>query len=275
MFARCGRESRLIMKLSGYTVLIGQNGMKYVDPSTVPGNEIHMPCGSNSKVGDALTFSLPIELTCSHAFECYKNRDCYGCHGCYHYASNQALYADNLAFFFSHTSREFVDAINAKIRENGVDASRWFGVGDIVNRRFLDCMIDAARENPDVEFWGYTKKYAIVNRWCDENGVENWPENLSLLFSHWRNRDGSFAPMDNRYNFPTSEFIPVGHEHEIDENTFVCPCSDPDFVGTCMTCEKPCRRMKRGQHVALLEHSTARTKERDAAIRAARKLLNV
>jgi hypothetical protein len=77
--------------------------------------------------------------------------------------------------------------------------------------------------------------------------------------------------MDNPYNFPTSEFIPIGKEELSKKSTFVCPCSDPSVSVTCETCENKCYRLKPGQSQALLEHSTTATKDRDKALKAAKK----
>ena len=72
---------------------------------------------------------------------------------------------------------------------------------------------------------------------------------------------------------PTSEFIPLGKEELKDTVTHICPCSDPSVNVTCATCDHPCYTLKQGESMALLEHSTKRTKKRDKEIRTAKKAL--
>ena len=257
-------------KKNPYTVLTGKNGMKYVDRKTVRTEHINLSL-SNSKTGKVIAFNLPIESTCKHDCECYSGKKCYACGGCYNFSLNQAMYAENLTFFLMHESADFVAKITAAIkRHRSRKLFRWFTCGDIVNRRFLACMIAIAKENPGIKFWTYTKKYEIVNKYIDDFGQDAIPENLAIIFSHWQNDDGTYYPMDNRHNMPTSEFIPMGEEEQIEKVTFVCPCSNPGIVEHCENCSHPCYELKRGESMALVEHSTERTKERDSVIKAMR-----
>ena len=300
------------LRTGEYVVLYGQNGKRYVDRKSVVDYLLHMTEG-NMKVGDVLGFNLPIEYSCDHRIECYRNGDCYACTGHYQHPANQRDYSENYQFYRNHTSEEFVAALQVgidkvkgkpkfdlsamledaraeleqlepEVRE-WIEKSimkqiaryglgilfRWFTIGDIPDGRFLECMVELARRNPDVSFWSYTKKYHIVNSWLDRNG--DLPDNLVIVFSHWMNKDGTYFPMDNRHNLPTSEFIPNGREDLLETVTWVCPCSDPNWIGTCETCEHRCGTLKKGQSMALKEHSTAGTRKRDAEIRAKRKAM--
>lgn len=245
------------------------NGVNYVDAmKTSP--ELHVTKDGNSKTGKAVgSYNFSPEQSCDHNCECFKNKVCYACGGCYSFSNNQYKYAQNLAYFLKTDSETFVDAFCAKLAENGNKKFRFFTSGDILNKRFFACMIEIARRMPNIKFWSYTKKYNIVNEWCDINGIENFPENLVIVFSHWMNEDGTYFPMNNKYSFPTSEFIPLGKEELTAGITHICPCSNPDVVSTCDTCDHPCYELKRGESMALLEHSTSRTKNRDKAIKAA------
>ena len=129
-------------------------------------------------------------------------------------------------------------------------------------------MVKIAIDNPGIKFWSYTKKYSIVNKWINANG--DLPENLVIIFSHWMNCDGSYFPMNNPHNLPTSEFIPFGREELKETVTHICPCSDPSVVATCATCDHPCYKLCKGESMALLEHSTKATKQRDKDIKAAK-----
>ena len=96
---------------------------------------------------------------------------------------------------------------------------------------------------------------------------------MVIIFSHWMNDDGSYYPMDNPHDLPTSEFIPYGREDLKEKVTHVCPCSDPSVLATCETCDHPCYTLKKGEMMGLLEHSTKQTKQRDKEIRLAKEQL--
>lgn len=261
---------RAYYRLHNYAVRIGGNGLKYVPFRSVRNDGVNFSW-KNSKTGRVIAFNLPVELTCDHKCECYSKKNCYACGGCYQFTLNQALYSENLYYFLTHSKAEFIAVIvDAIKRHKSRILFRWFTCGDIPNRKFFECMVEIARECPDIKFWTYTKKYAIVNSFIDEFGYDAIPENLTIIFSHWQNDDGTFFPMDNRHDMPTSEFIPMGKEDMLNDVDHVCPCSDPTVHETCETCKTPCYSLKRGQSMALVEHSTPRTLDRDKAIKAAR-----
>ena len=264
-------ENEMHKEKTNYIINKGKNGKNYCVLSSVSSDYLNVSEG-NSKTGEkCVNFNLSIEYTCDHTCECYKNGICYAESGCYMYGSNQALYSENVNFYNNHTSDIFVNAIQIAINTMKYKLFRYFTCGDIPNIRFLDCMVTIAKNNPDIRFWSYTKKYKLVNAWIDENGP--LPENLVIIFSHWMNEDGSYFPMDNKHNLPTSEFIPFGREELKDTVTHICPCSDPTIKATCATCDCPCYKLCHGQSMALLEHSTKATKQRDKAIREAKAAL--
>ena len=253
-----------------FDVETGNNGFIYVKPESVTADVLHVSEG-NEKTGPAINLNFPIELTCRKDCECYKNGSCYACGGCYSFASNQAGYTENFNFFMNHSSDDFITAMQCAIDTMGYNLFRYFTCGDILNIRFFDCMVQIAKNNPSVKFWSYTKKYNIVNTWIDNNG--DLPDNLTIIFSHWLNEDDTYFPMDNRHNLPTSEFVPMGKEELLENITHVCPCSDPSVLATCATCDHACHTLKKGESMGLCEHSTKRTKQRDKAIKEAKKQL--
>ena len=86
-----------------YNVIVGQNNKKAVALDSVVTNILHVVPG-NSKTGEqVVNFNFPIEFTCDHRCECYKNGVCYAESGCYSFASNQAGYSENLNFFMNCT----------------------------------------------------------------------------------------------------------------------------------------------------------------------------
>ena len=260
-----------------FDVKRGTNGRNYVTLSSVGSDRLNVAEGNSKTGSNVINFNFPIEMTCNHACECYKNATCYACNGCYLFANNQALYSENLNFFNNNPYHVFIDALQLVIDKTGYKLFRYFTCGDIPNSRFLDCMVTLAERNPDVKFWTYTKKYHIVNSYISENGgfpsCAAIPENLKIIFSHWLNEDGTYFPMDNPYNLPTSEFIPYGREELKEKVTHICPCSDPSVNATCATCDHPCYTLKNGESMALLEHSTKQTKERDKAIKTAKQAI--
>lgn len=259
--------------MSSYVIKKSENGLNYISCFDVPEN-IHVTKQGNSKTGKPVgSYNFPVEQSCNHKCECYKDATCYACGGFYQMPDNMNSYAENLAFFLKNDNKTFCDTFCENLKKNGNKKFRYFTIGDILNSRFFECMIENARRMPNVKFWSYTKKYSIVNNWCDKNGIENFPENLTIVFSHWLNKDGSYFPMKNPYNFPTSEFIPYGKEYLAETVTHICPCSNPDVLATCDTCDHPCYELKHGESMALLEHSTKQTKQRDKEVKAAHKKL--
>ena len=258
-----------------FPVRVGENGFKFIDIKDVQ-PVLHIVAG-NTKTGKEVScYGHSIELTCNHAVECYMKKDgtpgnCYGLHGLYNMPSNQEYIAENFKFFKVYGREIMAKAIIEKIVKGKFEYHRWFTVGDIPNFEFLQMMIDIANALPSVKFWGYTKKYNLVNRYVKEHGdsVSCIPENLVIIFSHWMNDDGSYFPMNNPYHFPTSEFIPVGMEYLTEEIDHICPCSDPSQFKTCANCDNPCHGLTYGMSMALLEHSTAASKERDSIIKKA------
>lgn len=252
---------------------IGKNGMVYADKALCE-SALHVSL-KNDKVGNVLNFSLPIEYSCRKDCECYSKGNCYGCHGCYVFSNVQKSYTENLNLFLSLSSEDFVTEVLHEIsRHKKYKIFRWFNVGDLLNVRMFNCICAIADARKDIKFYFYTKKYDIVNTAVDLFGGRKYlPTNLTIVFSHWLNDDGTYLDMENPYNFPTSEFIPYGQEHLVEKVNHICPCSNPNIKATCETCEHPCYSLMYGESMGLLEHSTKRTKKRDKEIKKAKNLL--
>lgn len=258
-----------------YEVYITKYGFKAVDTDTVTTDRFNYSTG-NSKLGEhVLNYGMDIMHTCANC-ECKSKGNCYGVHGLFQFGSNMQRAAENFMFWFTHGAEGMLEVMQRAIDANAdCDKFRHFEIGDIPNRAYLESvMIPLAIQNPGVKFWTYTKKYEIVNKYVDECGLDAIPSNLTIVFSHWMNEDGSYFPMDNRHDFPTSEFIPMGKEAELLPGvTHVCPCSDPNTVAHCETCDHPCHSLKHGESMALLEHSTKATVKRDRELKKAHKAL--
>ena len=251
-----------------FIVKTAENGKNYVDADSVQ-PILHVTLG-NSKTGICFNCNFPVFYTCRHDCECYQKVKCYAMGGCYNFLSNQKEYSENYKFFAVNDSTVFVDAVNAEIAKNPrISLFRWFTCGDIANSRFFLCMVQIAKDNPGIKFWAYTKKYSVVNSYLNNGGI--LPENLRIIFSHWLNDDGTYFPMNNPHNLPTSEFVPMGKEYLLESVSHICPCSDPSFTGTCSTCDYPCHSLKNGESMALCEHSTVKTRKRDKELKEAKK----
>lgn len=266
-----------------YPVQESKEGVKYVDVKDVE-EKVSLTQG-NSKVGDDVwCYNTSIWYTCRHDCECFKGYidangvqvkpPCYAQAGLYQIPSNQAGYTANHKFTLSHTAEEIATALLLIMKSNpNIKKFRWFTCGDFTSK-VLEAAIIIAKARPDVEFWAYTKKYQLVNKYCHEHGGRAAiPSNLVIVFSHWLNHDGTYFPMVNIYRFPTSEFIPVGMEIKLKDVTYICPCSDPTVLANCCNCEHPCYRLQPRQKMALVEHSTAASAARDKETRAAHKVL--
>lgn len=258
-----------------YSVYVTKYGYKAVDVNTVTTDRFNYSTG-NSKLGEnVLNYGMDIMHTCANC-ECKSKGKCYGTCGFFQFGSNLQRAAENYMFWFRNGYETTLETMQKMINDNpNCDRFRHFEIGDIPNRLYLEnVMIPLAIQNPGIMFWTYTKKYEIVNKFVDECGIDAIPENLTIIFSHWMNEDGSYFPMNNRHDFPTSEFIPIGKEEELLPHiTHVCPCSDPTVIANCSTCEHPCGKLQHGESMALLEHSTKETAKRDKAIKAAHKAL--
>lgn len=269
-------KEQWIKERLAYIIGKGKNGKNYVVLSSVVDYILHISEG-NSKTGEhCINFNLSIEYTCDHNAPCYKEGICYAEGGCYTFGENQCGYSENVKFYNNVPDSVFIQALQMAIDITGYKLFRYFTCGDIPNERFIDCMVKLARNNADVAFWTYTKKYAMINKYIAEHGgtrEKAFPENLVIIFSLWINDDGTSYPMENPYNLPVSVFVPLGKENIVKDVTYICPCSDPTVNATCETCKHPCHAMKCGETQALYEHSTKRTKERDKAIKSAKKAL--
>lgn len=261
-----------LQKEYGFIEVQESGAWKYVRKADARSDVLHLALEGNEKVGArVICFNVSAWYTCNHSCECFSKGKCYACGGCYTYFQNMLQYAENAAYIYSHTAQEIADEI-ARQMPDGADLFRWHTIGDFIPATFEAAVI-LARRFKKVHFWAYTKKYRLVNGWIEKHGRESIPENLVIIFSEWRNEDGTVFPMPNPYNLPVSRFIPVGMEKEADRATHVCPCSNPDVLTTCRECDHACHTLKDGESMALLEHSTKASAKRDRVTRAAHKAL--
>lgn len=161
----------------------------------------------NDKIGKCPNVSTPPGSTCNGM-----------CKGCYalniyrRYGTVRTAWDNNLLLLKKNRKRFF--------REIGVYLTyakrrffRWHVSGDIADQDYLENMKRLARENPDIRFLAFTKRYELTYR--------NIPKNLSIVMSAW---PGKPLP---RKNLPIA-FMQDGTETRV-KNAMEC-------VGSCEDC---------------------------------------
>lgn len=207
--------------------------------SKIPVEDIKMAISKgNRKIGRVMNVSLPPLLSCANCSGCSKL--CYDIKACLQYPGT-VIDARMRNFTILQKDRdEYFRRIDDAISRRRVNKFfRWHVAGDIVDMDYFDRMVEIARRHPDFKFWTYTKNYAVVNRWVDENGRDALPANLSVMFSEWRG-----MPMDNPHGFP--EFRVV-FKDETPPAGFYCP-------GNCDVCKEINRGCIVGETTYCNEH---------------------
>ena len=160
----------------------------------------------NGKMGFVASVSLPAFLTCPDICKTTCAAECYAAKLANLRETVRNSYARNFSILKYDPAR-YWSTINAYAKT--VRFFRWHVSGDIVNADYFAHMVEIARENPSTVFLAFTKRFAIVNAWIDENG--SIPENFHVMFSAWgdmipENPHG--LPMTNVYS--KKENLPAG-----------------------------------------------------------------
>lgn len=201
----------------------------------------------NVKV-DFHSVSLHPELTCDPNMPCWV--DCYA-RGMEWRKSVSDAWLNNFELL-NEDPQAFWDQVR-------VDAMlqryyRYFVGGDFPKKggyQFLCDMVETAKKCPGTTFWVYTKKYWIVNLYCDKNGGRSAiPENLKMHFSEWEN-----YKIKNPYNFPTTKVF--DSEDQIPSDYFKCT----NECATCAVNGVGCMNSKDGDKVAFVKHGHGRKAE--------------
>ena len=196
---------------------------------------------ANSKMGAVASVSILPFVTCPARCLESCGRDCYAAKLANLRPNVRAAWARNTALAMFKPAEYW-----RQVRE-AVAAVRFFRFhvsGDIIDAAYFAEMVKTAAENPHTEILVFSKRYEIVNAYCDNNGGrEAIPANLHILFSGWANLD----PI-NPYSFP--ETIVYTHEEEISENWLLCG-------GNCLNCGcrgLGCWKAAAGEIVAFKKH---------------------
>lgn len=205
----------------------------------IPVEDIKMAISKgNRKIGRVMNVSLPPLLSCANCSGCSKL--CYDIKACLQYPDTVIDARMRNLTILQKDREEYFRRINDAISRRRLHKFfRWHVAGDIIDADYFARMVEIARRHPDFKFWTYTKNYAVVNRWVDENGRDAIPANLSVMFSEWRG-----MPMDNPHGFP--EFRVV-FKDETPPAGFYCP-------GNCDVCKEINRGCIVGETTYCNEH---------------------
>jgi hypothetical protein len=158
--------------------------------------------------------SMPPKITCPGMGEC--GNFCYGCPLTMIYPSYGIKQLANLDFFL-HDSKEFERVITAEINASNRMIFRWMDVGDIINRGFLEVMVNVANSLKHIQFYAYTKSLPTII----EFGWDNLPCNLKIIqsyggkYDHLIDESRPFAKI-----FASAEEIPKDFTNATDSDYF-------------------------------------------------------
>ena len=198
----------------------------------------------NIKEGNIHSVSVPPIATCNPDLPCFPK--CYAVWMMKRWGDSPSgvkqAWERNLRIYRENPD-DYFDQVSKDCKTQAY--FRWHVGGDIVDALYFEGMIRVANENPQTLFRYFTKKYEIVNTYCDEHGHTRdcLPKNLITLFSQW---DG--YELVNPYNFPVVHVILKGQE------------PDPDWKicgGNCMDCICKgigCWTLLPGDHLGIYEH---------------------
>lgn len=191
------------------------------------------------------TVNMPALISCPADAPCRKG--CYATSGNYFFDAamfrnirNYLWAISDIDGFFQQIEDELTEADNLRPWR----WFRWHESGDILNYDYFCHMVEIARKFKNVNFMAYTKKYALVNRWIDENG--NLPKNLTVIFSVW----GIYGLGINKHN------LPVAYVKDISEdgNAVIPKSAMGCTAGNCAACGFQCWKLRKRQSVAFDKH---------------------
>lgn len=197
---------------------------------------------TNAKLGYQIpSVSLPPSLSCRPDAPCA--RGCYGKRGNFLYKPAQDAQRNNWEHYASDPDAYFADIVSF-LSDSLVSYRyfRWHTVGDIVDERYLEGMVNVAKKCPRVRFLCFTKKFALVNDYLDEKG--KFPPNLRIVFSAWHK---GFR-VDNPHR------LPVAYVYFRKEN--LNPAIPETAIPCCGKCPEclACWTLRKGQSVYFDQH---------------------
>jgi len=171
--------------------------------------------------------------------------DCYAIRAQLFRNSNMKSWNDN-TILATQEIDVFFDEIQKFIDRNIVGAMRFHSMGELPSYNYLLHMVRLAKNNPDVKFYTYTKRFTWVEKYLMDN--HEFPSNLVVNMSIWHKN------YDNPYHLP--EFIyDDGTEEDVAKLPH-CPAVDTKGHETGMVCSrcKRCLKAKNGDRIAVYAH---------------------
>lgn len=197
---------------------------------------------TNSKLGYQIpNISLPPQHSCRPDAPCAKG--CYGKRGNFRFANVQEAHLGNYEFYESNPDAYFKE-VQSYLNDSLVCFKyfRWHAVGDIVDARYFQGMIETARACPQVKFLCFTKKFSLVNDFVAGGG--EIPTNLRIVFSAWHKG----FKVDNPNGFPVAYVFFKKENLNPDIPDLAIPCG-----GHCPEC-LACWSLSGGQSVVFNQH---------------------
>lgn len=208
---------------------------------------------TNSKLGNQIpSVNLPAIITCRENAPCSKL--CYARKGNFQFPNVKKSHLENLEHY-QRNPIEFFDEI-IDFLNNGLTSYRFLrfhSSGDIPDMEYLEGMVKVAKACPQTKFLCFTKKFELVNKYCDRQLIEYknpeeiiLPKNLRIVFSMWN--DEYNQTVKNPYNFPTTwvRFCDGSMDNKIPEMAIPC-------IGTCYKCLS-CWSLQPGQSTVFHQH---------------------
>lgn len=208
---------------------------------------------TNSKLGAQIpSVNLPAIITCRENAPC--SHLCYACKGNFRYPNVKKTHLDNLQHYQNDPEGYFDSIID--FLNNGLTSYRflrWHSSGDIVDLRYFEGMVHVAKACPQTKFLCFTKKFEIVNKFCDRELIEYdnpdetiLPTNLRIVFSMWDEKFNFCVA--NPYRFPTTwvRFKDGSMDDKIPETAIPC-------IGKCYQCQS-CWSLQPGQSTYFNQH---------------------
>ena len=102
-------------------------------------------------------FNLPAVSTCPFADTCKKI--CYADQGTFKYPVVQAKYHSN--YELTKNKDLFIKVVQSELIKKRIEYVRIHSSGDFYNLKYLKSWLEIARNNPNIIFYGYTKRTII------------------------------------------------------------------------------------------------------------------
>lgn len=144
-------------------------------------------------------FGLPAIKTCPNAGICKEI--CYAKKGSYRYPV--VTQAQESRFKLTRNLPLFKLVANAEIKKRNIKILRIHDSGDFYSTAYLSAWFTIMRENPQTQFYAYTKEVARLKKWRDI-----WPENFTVIFSYGGKQDDLIDEANDRHARVFHPFVP-------------------------------------------------------------------